>query len=329
VTAADEHRPAGPERLIGLQRDFRRYLLDGDRAVIERVADSPGAVRDAASKQGDGSGEPLTPEVRLSIYHNAYFSRLTEVLQNDYPVLHYLLGEKHFYTLADFYIREHPSTSFSLREFGAHLAGFMGEAAMGGLSDDWNDPHWAEMARLEWCFVDAFDLGAEQRAGAADAAAIAPEAWPGMTVSLHDSVQLLECEWNVLPRWQTVTEGGHLGGDQADAPVAVADGVADVGCTDWCEASTPSPGVDVAAIPAAEVLSPRVAVLIWRNGIQTVYRPLAVDEAAMLRLAMNGGDFAGFCERIGPWHADAAVPMRAAAILKKWLDDGMVSRLGG
>jgi hypothetical protein len=91
---------------------------------------------------------------RLEIYNRQYWFRLIDCFYDDYPGLRALLGDRRFDRLARAYLERHPSESFTLRNLGRRLAGFLAA-----------EPKWVapnpglalDMARLEWAHIEAFD----------------------------------------------------------------------------------------------------------------------------------------------------------------------------
>ena len=51
------------------------------------------------------------------------------------------------------------------------------------------------------------------------------------------------------------------------------------------------------------------------------------DESAALDLIGSGGNFAGMCELLCDWHEPEEVPALAMTMLKRWLDEGLISEL--
>ncbi len=96
----------------------------------------------------------LTSFERLEIYNRQYWFRLLGSLQEDYPGMLALLGEKRFLSLARAYLVRYPSASFTLRNLGSRLENFLIEEPQYG------EPCPAlalDMARFEWAQVVAFD----------------------------------------------------------------------------------------------------------------------------------------------------------------------------
>jgi hypothetical protein len=121
-----------------------------------RLADESGAEL-AEIDEVIAPNTKLSAFERLEVYNRQYWFRLFECLDADFPALMKLLGDKHFRKLAEAYLTEHNSTSYTLRDLGSKLepylrnhpeqAGKYPEAAV-------------NIARLEWAYVEAFD-GAE------------------------------------------------------------------------------------------------------------------------------------------------------------------------
>jgi hypothetical protein len=148
-------------------------------------------------------GGKISPEKRLHIYAHAYNARLREVLLDDYPVLHEMLGDDNFDFLCDEYIKEHPSNHPSLRFFGQHLEVFLTE----------NEPFseegvFAEMARFEWALRDVFDGADAETVVLEDLGAVPPELWTTLRFKLHPTYKIISLKWNILDIWRSVKEEG-------------------------------------------------------------------------------------------------------------------------
>jgi hypothetical protein len=98
--------------------------------------------------------ELLSSFDRLEIYNRQYWFRVIGAVAEDFPALNALIGEKKFDRLILAYLRENPSTSFTLRNLGSKLP-------------EWLEGHpeltpnrrelLLDVARLEWAYVEAFD----------------------------------------------------------------------------------------------------------------------------------------------------------------------------
>jgi len=96
----------------------------------------------------------LTSFERLEIYNRQYWWRVLAALAEDFPGLQAILGNRRFEELSKAYLIEHPSRSFTLRNLGRNLEGWVKK-----------NPRWAgsrqnvalDMIRLEWADIEAFD----------------------------------------------------------------------------------------------------------------------------------------------------------------------------
>jgi hypothetical protein len=109
---------------------------------------------------------------RLEIYNRQYWYRVIDSFYEDFPGLCAVLGQRAFDRLAEAYIADSPSQSFTLRDLGGRL-------------EEWlrTNPGYAgrklelalEMVRLEWAHIVAFDGGPEQVLGPEDLLELGPE----------------------------------------------------------------------------------------------------------------------------------------------------------
>jgi hypothetical protein len=97
----------------------------------------------------------LTAFERLEIYNRQYWFRVLGALAEDFRALRAVLGGRAFEALSIAYLTAHPSRSFSLRNLGSRLVEWLA-----------GNPQFAgrrhrlalDIARIEWAFVEAFDL---------------------------------------------------------------------------------------------------------------------------------------------------------------------------
>jgi hypothetical protein len=100
----------------------------------------------------------LTSFERLEIYNRQYWIRIRQCFYEDYPGLRAILGDKKFEKLADAYLANYPSQSFTLRNLGLRLVKFIEDEPR------WVSPHKQlalDLASLEWAHTEAFDNAAE------------------------------------------------------------------------------------------------------------------------------------------------------------------------
>jgi hypothetical protein len=99
----------------------------------------------------------LTSFYRLEIYNRQYWFRVIGAVAEDFPALNAVLGNRVFDRLVLAYLRENPSTSFTLRNLGSKLPQWLeGRPEFSPRRHDL----LLDVARLEWAYIEAFD-GAE------------------------------------------------------------------------------------------------------------------------------------------------------------------------
>jgi hypothetical protein len=127
---------------------------------------------------------------RLEIYNRQYWFRVIDAVSEDFPALRAVLGQEKFDLLVLAYLRENPSTSFTLRNLGARLPAWLASyPALAG-------PQHAlavDVARLEWAYIEAFDGASLMPLGWEDFAGLGRDS----TLRLQPHLQLLDLQYPV------------------------------------------------------------------------------------------------------------------------------------
>lgn len=188
-------------RLNDWQRAIERYLLGAD-------------AEPNAALQASLIGSPsLSVEQGLRIYHHAYRARLLGVMREDFPAVHYWLGDDDFALLVQAYLEAHPSQHFSLRWLGERFAGYIGQHYEAAVAAP-----LVELAQLEWAFTLAFDAPPGAPLSLEQMAQLAPTEWPGLQVQLLPCVQRVPLHYNSVALWQAAKAEGEF---PPSAPLAV------------------------------------------------------------------------------------------------------------
>jgi len=253
--------------LRNLQHEFMCYLVD-DAApeIITRIESTP----------------QRSAEQRMSYYGQAYILRLKEALCTDYERLHCYLGDELFDTLISQYIEKHPSQHTSLRYFGQHFLQFV-EA----FEPFKSLPEVAEITRIEQAFANSFDAADCPCVIQNQLAQLVPEAWASLTLSMHDSVQLLPLDYNSFQIWKMLN-------NEQMPPERTRDE------TTW---------------------------LIWRYNLVSQYRALDKAELSALTIAISNGSFSHICEALLDHFSEEEVPLKAVGYLQQWINNQMVCGL--
>jgi hypothetical protein len=150
-------------------------------------------------------------------------------------------------------------------------------------------PWLVELARFEWALGQAFDAADSAICTIDDMAAIAPKDWPDLRFDFHPSLQRLDLRWNITGMWASLT---------AERPT-----------------------------PVTATANKSTSWLVWREQLTTRFRSLSADEQAALDCARAGGGFGEICERLTAFVDADAVPLRAATLLKNWLERGLITKI--
>jgi hypothetical protein len=144
----------------------------------------------------------------LQVYRNNVFVSLLQALANVYPVLVRLVGRDYFDQAARRFVREHPSRSGNLHDFGGQLPGFLGR-----VPEAKSLPYLADVASLEWAWDQAFHACDAPGLDAARLANLPESAVASLRFRLHPAVRLVASPYPVLAIWEANIEDAPEGGE--------------------------------------------------------------------------------------------------------------------
>ncbi len=165
--------------LKDLQHHFLNWVTDGDQSIHPAITDSDQSPRD----------------VRLAIYKDAYVLRLQEVLEDDFDMTSQLCDDWDAVSRA--YIDAHPSTSFSVQDFGAEFPQFLQEnlaLSQAGILVD--------MATFEWAMVQSFLAKDQLLLSMEHLQQLNETTWPAAKFCFAEHVHVLAHHWPVGTMWQ-------------------------------------------------------------------------------------------------------------------------------
>ncbi|QDU81904.1 hypothetical protein Pla110_36550 [Polystyrenella longa] len=141
----------------------------------------------------------LTSLQRLQVYGNAYYARLVDCLGEEFPALHYGLGEETFSGFAFAYLQSYPSTSYTLDDLGRNFPTFLEETRPRDPDSGWAD-FLIDLARLERTYADVFDgpgMEDESPLNIEQLAAIPPSDWERLCLTPAPCLRLLELQYPI------------------------------------------------------------------------------------------------------------------------------------
>ena len=148
-------------------------------------------------------------------------------------------------------------------------------------------PLLAELAAFDWGLTTAFDAADDPALTVEDMGAVDPNDWPNLTFRARASVQRLDLNWNAPAIWKAADSGAET-------------------------------------LPAAEQAPTLVAWVLWRQGLDTFFRSIEVDEAFALDALTRGERFEAICEGLCEWIDPEHAAGRAAGFLRQWIGDEML-----
>ncbi|GAB4521248.1 MAG: DNA-binding domain-containing protein [Parvularculaceae bacterium] len=180
--------------LAAIQQQFRDWLLDHDAA-----ARAP-----APAFRRDGDDPPV--QAGFAVYRNNVHHSLTKALRETFPAVEALAGPEFFNYLSHEYIAAHPPVEPRLREFARRLPEFVS-----GFPPCKEHPYFADVARLELAWLDAYHAAEASPLSPEALAGIDPERVAALRLRPHPSLELLQSAYPVDEIWRRVKAGAALG----------------------------------------------------------------------------------------------------------------------
>jgi hypothetical protein len=146
--------------------------------------------RDGRSMEAEAAAfikpnDRLTSFERLEIYNRQYWFRIISAFAEDFPALAAVVGQTAFDKLTRAYLADCPSHSFTLRNLGWQLEGWLREHP----EHAGKRPELAlDVVRLEWAYIESFDNASERALTLADLAQLDGES----QLSLQPHLRLLQ-----------------------------------------------------------------------------------------------------------------------------------------
>jgi hypothetical protein len=178
--------------LMSLQRRMARAVMTPltRREGMRRVNANGRSMRAVAAAFIKPNNR-LTSFDRLEIYNRQYWFRILSSFAEDFPGLRAVLGDSRFDLMAKAYLSGHPSRSFTLRDLGSQLEGWLRKHPTCAGS---RLKLALDMVRLEWAHIEAFDGKAELPLNAEDLAGADPSK---LRLRLQPYFQMLDLRYPV------------------------------------------------------------------------------------------------------------------------------------
>ena len=166
-------------------------LRDLQQAFVDAIIAGNGG---AAAQISDGK---LPSARRIEIYRHNVFSNLRGALRDVFPVVERIVGDAFFRHAADQFIRETPSRSGDLNQFGREWPAFLATYPHAQ-----NLIYLADVARLEWAWHECFHAADAPPLDLRRLAAIDSGQHGALIFRLHPAVRLQSSTFPLRRIWQ-------------------------------------------------------------------------------------------------------------------------------
>lgn len=196
------YRDRGLSLTLDALQDLFGRAITHPTGVADFLAAADDATRAAFAASVDETAA-FDRAARMSVYADAYFWRLHDVLADHFDHVAWLLGRDRFRNLATDYVLQHPSRDPDVRRFGARLPDFLATHV-----EATRCRGIAEIAAVEWAMVRALDVPQAPATSLASLAGVAVDAWPTMVLVPVASAWIGPAPRDFDALWRARAEGG-------------------------------------------------------------------------------------------------------------------------
>lgn len=224
----------------------------GVRDFLQQVDE---ATRDQFHRTFRGSST-MSAEERVDVYAESYYWRLHGVLEEQFPLEAWLLGETRFRNLVTDFVLALPSANPDIRQLGArfpaYVRGHSLASQFAGLAD---------LAAVDWALTEVLDAVDEPALDTQTLQSFPIERWPELRFTAARATRLLQSTWDFTELWRRRARG-----DAAPSPSELTRH--DPKC--WC--------------------------FVWRESLDVYHRICDPGEGPALDAMMRHGTFEEVCD---------------------------------
>jgi len=166
-------------------RCYRAFLLDDAGALLPELV-----------------SREIPAPISVQVYQNNARETYRKALLASYPVIERLVGEDCFRGLAQKYMRDYPSTSGDLQNFGIVFPDFLSE-----LYGDSEYAYLPDVARLEWAVEEVQLNNESQEIDLDELSRLDPERYANIRFCRSESARLVCSAFPILSIWRTNQPG--------------------------------------------------------------------------------------------------------------------------
>lgn len=163
---------------------------------------------DAAMPAGLVGPDGLPSEKRFSVYRNNVMASLIDAMGANFPAIKRLVGDNFFASLAREFIISSPPEQPMLFKYGDRFAEFLGQ-----FSPVEDFPYFADVARVEFAWLQSYHAADEKVLDAAELGSVPPEEVGSATFKLHSATWIFRSIWpaaTLMDRNRTSADCGDI-----------------------------------------------------------------------------------------------------------------------
>lgn len=172
------------------------------------AVDSNGIDDDDARLAILSAASPVPRHLGMLVYNNAYFARLRDILQDEFPTLAGVTTDEGFTAIAASYLQARPPSEASVNRLGRNLSAHLKTATIDDFDFGVALEALADIAALDDMRSATFIHAADERViPLSSLAEISPEAWERIRFEWNPTLTTYVTTYDVAPVWSSIHDG--------------------------------------------------------------------------------------------------------------------------
>lgn len=268
--------------------NYRQTADQGHAALFSLAIDSDGVAPEDSRLQTLAANAPVPRLLGTRVYNNAYFSRLRDVLRDEFPTLAGVTTEDGFSEIAASYLATYAPSDADIGLLGKNLSQHLDSAEIPSVDFGVSMSALADIARLDRARAESFTHESSVAAiPVAVLAELTPDQWEYISFQFSPTANVLNCQNAIAQVWAAV--------DSHEPP----------------------------AKPEAR----QQTIIVWRTGEHSEHKVMSDDENFLFSQMTAGTSFAEATKNLSESLHESLEDTSSKAIthLLEWFDMGIVT----
>ncbi|MEI6398062.1 MAG: DUF692 family multinuclear iron-containing protein [Pseudomonadota bacterium] len=268
--------------------NYRQTADQGHAALFSLAIDSDGVAPEDSRLQTLAANAPVPKLLGTRVYNNAYFSRLRDVLRDEFPTLAGVTTDDGFTEIAASYLATYAPSDADIGLLGKNLSQHLDSAEIPSVDFGVSMSALADIARLDRARAEAFTHESSIAAiPVAVLAELTPDQWEYISFQFSPTANVLNCQNAIAQVWAAINKNE----------------------------------------PAVKPGANGQTIIVWRTGEHSEHKVMSDGEALLFSQMHTGTSFAQATKKLSETLHESLedTSSKTIAYMMAWFDMGIIT----